>query len=110
VRDHARHEFHAEMGIDPDDYDFKVFRLTSEISKQCFPLTLDLDHPAFHPGLKRMQKISEAISVAKRQGGFVNKIKTIGLSAAAGLTFVRLYLLPVHRHALPARIRLQPVW
>ncbi len=110
VRDHARHEFHAEMGIDPDDYDFKVFRLTSEISKQCFPLTLDLDNPAFHAGLKRMQKISEAISTAKKAGGLVNKIKTLGLSAAAGLTFVRLYLLPVHRHALPARIRLQPVW
>ncbi len=30
--------------------------------------------------------------------------------AGAALTFVRLYLLPVKANALPADIRLQPVW
>jgi magnesium-protoporphyrin IX monomethyl ester (oxidative) cyclase len=110
VRDHARHEFHAGMGIDPTDYDFKVFRITSEISKQVFPITLDLDNPAFARGLERMRKITEGLSRAKKQGGFVGRVKRIGYSAAAAAIFVRLYLLPVHTHELPANVRLQPVW
>jgi magnesium-protoporphyrin IX monomethyl ester (oxidative) cyclase len=110
VRDHARHEFHAAMGIDPTDYDFKVFRITSEISKQVFPVTLDLDNPAFLRGLERMRRIAEGISAAKKQGGLLGGVKRIALSVAAAATFVRLYTLPVHTHDLPANVRLQPVW
>ena len=110
VRDHARHEFHTALGIDPDDYDFKVFRLTSEISKQCFPITLDLEHPAFRRGLQRLLRASVGISAAKQQGGVVGFAKRVGYSAMAAVSFARLYLRPVHRHTLPARIRLAPVW
>ena len=110
VRDHARHEFHAALGIDPDDYDFKVFRVTSEISKQVFPLTLDLDNPAFRNGLVRMCEINDGISAARKQGGVIGFVKRAGLSAAAAFTFVRMYLLPVHKNELPAKIRLQPAW
>jgi magnesium-protoporphyrin IX monomethyl ester (oxidative) cyclase len=110
VRDHARHEFHAGMGIDPTDYDYKVFRITSEISKQVFPLTVDIDHPAFRRGMERMRKITEAVSAAKKQGGFLGGVKRAGLAVAAAATFARLYLLPVQSNELPATVRLQPIW
>ena len=67
VRDHCRPAFHAAIGMHPDDYDFKVFRITSEISQQVFPITLDLDHPAFKPGLDRLVEIERAIAQAKKQ-------------------------------------------
>ena len=65
VRDHCRPAFHAAIGMHPDDYDFKVLRLTTEISRQVFPITLDLDHPLFKPGLDRLVAIERAIATAK---------------------------------------------
>jgi magnesium-protoporphyrin IX monomethyl ester (oxidative) cyclase len=46
VRDHARPLLHQAMGLDSDQYDMQVFQITNEISKQVFPLSLDIDHPA----------------------------------------------------------------
>ena len=37
VRDHTRPEMHAALGLDPTDYDFKVFRITSEITQAGVP-------------------------------------------------------------------------
>ncbi len=110
VRDHQRPQFHKAMGIDIDDYDFKVFHLTSEISKQVFPLTLDIEHPAFRPGLKRLRWVSEESAKAKVQGGIVGKLKGLGLSAIGLATFIRMYAIPVKSNELPATIRLAPAW
>jgi magnesium-protoporphyrin IX monomethyl ester (oxidative) cyclase len=40
----------------------------------------------------------------------IGKIKHLGLLAAAGYTFLRLYTLPAHGNELPAEIRMQPAW
>jgi magnesium-protoporphyrin IX monomethyl ester (oxidative) cyclase len=45
VRDHQRPAFHKALGVDPDEYAHSVFTKTSEISRQVFPMTLDIDHP-----------------------------------------------------------------
>ena len=110
VRDHMRPAFHQAVGMDPTDYDFKVFRITNEISKQVFPVLLDLDHPQFQPGLHKLWQISEAIGGARKQGGIMGRLKRIGLTLEAGATFLKLYLLPVKRNELPAQIMMQPAW
>lgn len=110
VRDHNRPQFHKALGIDPKDYDFQVFRVCSEITKQVFPMTLQTDSPAFRAGLERMRKIALAIDDAKAQGGIIGAIKKIGFVGAAGVNFARLYLHPVDKNALPANVRLVPAW
>jgi magnesium-protoporphyrin IX monomethyl ester (oxidative) cyclase len=110
VRDHDRPLMHAAFGIDPTEYDFTVFRITSEISRQVFPLSLDLENPRFRAGLERLRKLAVATAAAKARGGPLSWLNRLGLGAAAALTFVRLYLLPVQRHALPATVRIAPAW
>jgi magnesium-protoporphyrin IX monomethyl ester (oxidative) cyclase len=110
VRDHQRPEMHQAMGLDPTTYDFNVFRITTEITKQVFPLTLNLDDSRFHAGLERLREISVATEAAKARGGLVGGVKRIGLAVAAGVAFVRLYCLPAKRNELPQDARLAPTW
>ena len=110
VRDHARPHFHAALGIDPDDYDYQVFRITSEVSRQVFPVVLDIDHPAFKAGLDRLVRISRSMEKAAARGGIAGKLRKGALSVAAAATFARLYLVPVKRNEVPASVRLEPAW
>ena len=110
VRDHARPEFHEALGVDIDDYDMRVFRITTEISKQIFPLTLDIDNPRFKQLMDLLLRTSVKIDQAKRRGGVVGGLKRIGLAGVAATTLARLYLLPVKRNTPPADSRLVPAW
>jgi magnesium-protoporphyrin IX monomethyl ester (oxidative) cyclase len=110
VRDHTRPLLHNAMGLESSDYDFKVFNITSEISKQVFPLTLDTDSPAYRAGLARMHRISEAATRAKAEGGVVGLLKRGGYAIAAAATFVQLLLLPVIPNVLPENPRVAPRW
>jgi magnesium-protoporphyrin IX monomethyl ester (oxidative) cyclase len=110
VRDHTRPAMHEAMGLDPTEYDYTVFRITSEISRQVFPLSLDVDHPVFRAGMERLQRLSAAMAAAKAQGGALGRMKQAGCTVAACATFARLYLLPTRQHALPQRIHTAPAW
>ena len=108
VRDKARPAFHKALGVDIEEYDQQVFRTTTEISKQCFPVQLDIDNPKFWEGLRTLNAINDAM--AECGSGVGGRIKRGLLAARAGLVFARLYLLPVKTSDLPASSRLQPVW
>jgi len=110
VRDHMRPAFHQAIGLDPTDYDYTVFRITSQISQQVFPLTLDLENPAFQTGLDRLWRISEASAAARAEGGLANRCKRIALGVAGAATFVRLFLLPAKQNPLPQQVSLAPAW
>ena len=110
VRDHTRPELKQAMGLEPTEYDYTVFRITSEISKQVFPLSLDTDNPAFRAGMDRLFRLSQRMDAAKARGGLVGRLQQGALAVSAAATFARLYLLPVHRHELPREVRVAPAW
>ena len=110
VRDHQRPAFHAALGIDPTDYDYRVFDITSEITRQVFPLVLDTDDARFRAGLERIRLTSVRIAEARRQGGAMGTLKRYAGIAGNAATFLRLYTLPARPNARPASSRLTPVW
>jgi len=110
VRDHTRPMLHHEMGLESTSYDYTVFRITNEITKQVFPVSLDIDNPVFRAGLSRLFHIQTQMDAAKAQGGLFGNLRRAAWAVAGASTLVRLYFLPVQRHALPAQIRMAPAW
>ncbi len=110
VRDHNRPAFHKALGIDPTEYDRRVFSICSEITRQVFPVVLDTDSPRFLALLEQMRRVAVAIDAAKARGGIVGAVKRAGLTLAAAATFAGLYFTPVKRNAAPTNVRLVPAW
>ena len=110
VRDHARPEFHKALGIDPTDYDMRVFSICSEITKQVYPFTLNIEHPQFLPLLHSLNNHANGIVKAKARGGVVGFVSKIGHLMASGVGFARLYFIPVVQNEIPAKVRLSPAW
>ena len=110
VRDHARPEMHKALALDPETYGMDVFRITVEISKQVFPVLVDIENPAFLAGLRKMQALVAGIDRARAQGGVLGALKVKALQARIFGTFVALYFLPTKRNALPEQALLAPAW
>jgi len=110
VRDHARTGFFDALGMDVDDFDRRVIKLTSEISKQVFPLAVDVDNPRFWALLESMHQNNQQIQAAAAAGGLGGAMRGTFYKMANGVNFLRLWLLPPKANALPAEVRLEPVW
>ena len=110
VRDHQRPVFHDALGVDVTWYGQEVFRKTSEISKQVFPMTLDIDHPRWRPNLDRMEAASRQIAAAKERGGVLGFASRVGGMAKAALAFVSICTIPAHKHAVPDSPRMEPAY
>jgi len=110
VRDHQRPAFHQALGVDPAWYGQEVFRKTSDISRQVFPLVLDIDHPRWRRGLERLDRANRQIAAAKKRGGIGGKLAQWWGSARAGAAFVGLLTIPAVRNEVPAATRLEPAY
>ncbi|MGF1466637.1 MAG: magnesium-protoporphyrin IX monomethyl ester (oxidative) cyclase [Sandaracinaceae bacterium] len=110
VRDHTRVEFHEALGIDPEEYGMEVFRIVQKISEQVFPVLVDVDHPAFLAGMRRLHRLAVRIDAIKRRGGWLSRLRAAPLQLRAVATFVRLYFLPTKRNPLPSDLRGAAAW
>ncbi len=110
VRDHTRPMLHEAMGLDSATYDYEVFRITTEITQQVFPIALDTDRPKFRAGLEKLFAISKNNDLAKKQGGIIGKLKQAWFVSQAFVVFSKLYMLPVKRQTLTTNVRMEPAW
>jgi magnesium-protoporphyrin IX monomethyl ester (oxidative) cyclase len=101
---------HEEMGLDSTTYDYEVFRITNEITKQVFPISLDIDSPAFRACMARLFHVQTQMDLAKARGGVMGGLQRARWAVAGAATFARLYFLPVKHHALPEQVRMVPAW
>lgn len=110
VRDHTRPALKQAMGLEPTEYDFEVFRITNEITKQVFPILLDIDHPAFHANLDRLYRCAMRADEGKATGGIVGNLRKAFWSVAGAAVFARMYFIPVKSNVLPPSARMVPSW
>jgi magnesium-protoporphyrin IX monomethyl ester (oxidative) cyclase len=110
VRDHQRPAFHEALGMDPTDYDMRVFRTTAKICEQVFPITLDVDNPAFLQRMERLRRTSDLMLEAKGAKGIGGTLRRAGLGVRAAAQFLHLLVMPGRHKALPADVRLAPTW
>ena len=110
IRDHSRPGLYEAFGMDPTEYDYKVFDITTEISRQVFPLTLDTDNPRFRQGLEQLLEANLSIAKAKEQGGLGSLFRRGALTVKVGLIFIRLYLLPTKNNEIPDQVGMVPAW
>ncbi len=110
VRDHTRPMLHNAMGLDSTDYDYRVFDITTEISKQVFPVSLDTNSSEFRAGLDDLFRASEGYAQAQSSGGIAGLFGRAKHALIGAFTFVKLYFHPVHHHPLPQEVRVTPRW
>jgi magnesium-protoporphyrin IX monomethyl ester (oxidative) cyclase len=110
VRDHIRAPFYRSVGLDATEYDFAVFRITTEISKQVFPLALDLENPRFRARLDRMAAGTAAMQALQGQRGIGARFRRARLMLGNVAAFVGLFLMRVIPNTPPAEVRMEPAY
>ena len=111
IRDHRRPVFHEALGLDPKTYDREVFELTTEISRQVFPIELDIDNPKFFEKLEKLRLLADRMEESKsKQKGLLGRFTRMGLAMRCGLHFAGLYFMRTRMNRPPVHVRLEPVW
>jgi magnesium-protoporphyrin IX monomethyl ester (oxidative) cyclase len=107
VRDHQRPAFHEALGVDTDWYAHEVFTKTSELSKQIFPITLDIEHASWQPNLEALHKANVDLAEATEKGQIFRKV---GAQLRCARAFLALLTIPSVPNEVPENVRLEPVY
>ncbi|MEL6119796.1 MAG: magnesium-protoporphyrin IX monomethyl ester (oxidative) cyclase [Pseudomonadota bacterium] len=110
VRDHQRPVFHKALGVDPDWYAHAVYEKTSELTRQIFPIVLDIEHPNWQPLLVALQKANADLAAAETVRGPLGMIKRASARSRAATAFLRLMMIPSIKNDVPAQTRLEPCY
>lgn len=110
IRDHRRPAFHDALGIEPKVFAKRVFALTTEISRQVFPVEIDLSNPKFFEKLERLRLTADRMEETRTKKGLMPRIARFGLMLKAGAQFAGIYFLPSLQNKPPVDVRIEPVW
>jgi magnesium-protoporphyrin IX monomethyl ester (oxidative) cyclase len=110
VRDHLREDFYRAIGWDPTEYDFEVFRKTTHIARQVFPLALDVDNPRFRERLDRMAENTRAMHASAGDAGLGAKLRRARLALGNAAAFAGLFFMRTLPNTPPADVRMEPMY
>ena len=110
VRDHSRPKLYEAFGMDVTEFDNTVFDITTEISKQVFPMTLNTRDPRFQRGLERLLDLNVRLEALGEQKGVMVALRKGGLQASIAGTMLRLFMLPATPNRMPEQVAMQPAW
>ena len=110
VRDHSRPKLYEAFGMDVTEFDHTVFDITTEISKQVFPMTLNTRDPKFQRGLERLLDLNTRLDELEGAKGLGVALKRLPLQVGIGATILRLFLLPTIPNQMPKQVAMQPAW
>ena len=79
----------SAMGLDVDDYDRRVIALTNTISRQVFPVVLDVESDRWWTLLERLHQNTQRIGACEKAGGLMNRLRATALRADCALIFRR---------------------
>jgi magnesium-protoporphyrin IX monomethyl ester (oxidative) cyclase len=110
VRDHSRPKLYEAFGMDVTEFDHTVFDITTEISKQVFPMTLNTRDPKFQRGLERLLDLNVRADALENAPGLGAKVRRMSLQVGIGATILRLFLLPTIPNEIPKQVSMRPAW
>ena len=110
VRDHSRPKLYEAFGMDVTEFDNTVFDITTEISKQVFPMTLNTRDPRFQRGLERLLDLNVRLDALGEKKGVMVALCKVGLQASIAGTMLRLFMLPATPNQMPEQVAMQPAW
>ncbi|TVQ43314.1 MAG: magnesium-protoporphyrin IX monomethyl ester (oxidative) cyclase [Gloeocapsa sp. DLM2.Bin57] len=93
---HERADFYEAIGLDAQEYDREVIRKTNETSARAFPVTLNVEHPAFFPKLERCAQRNETLKAieASNSPKIVKFFRKLPIITGIFTDLLRLYLIP----------------
>lgn len=110
VRDHLRADFYRAVGWDATEYDFEVFRKTTHITRQVFPLALDVENPKFRARLDRMAENTARLHAMEGETGIGARLRRARLMASNVAAFAGLFAMRVLPNTPPADVRMEPMY